>query len=291
MRWRPKACCEPPGRGHGLGVVDDDGEAGDLLRDAGRRVAPGDPVDEPRVERPGEGEAAGPGRVAAGQQPGLDPHERAGRGGLEEHVDVDLVDGAAPGQMRAGLPHGDAAELQGVAAVLVVDLQQPAAHARLDPSGDGPGRVVERDRRAQPPQVHLVGERHEGGGGVDPHLHLRRGRGRCGHGFLSCSTCRLNAPSCSLQWAWTWSSHARTPTRDSGRSRNTRTRASSGTRSSRTRSACQEDPQVAAHDGRGRAHGGRQLAGPVGTLAEQRHHLAPGRVREGVEHLVHSANS
>ena len=92
------------------------------------------------------------GSVAATADP------RAAGGQLEAHVDLDVVDRTVPGEAGAGLPHGDAPQLERLTRGLVVDLEQSPAHPRLAPLGHGPGPVVELDGRPHPPQVDFVGE-------------------------------------------------------------------------------------------------------------------------------------
>src|SRR5207245_1054893 len=112
-------------------------------------------------------------------------------------------------QPSARLPHEHAADLEALSALLVVDLHQPAAGARLEPHDAVPLGIEPVARVAPPPGPDLLREDVEGGARID----LDHGGDSDGVVRLHARVLRrlprvrsawaLNAPSCSFQNAST----------------------------------------------------------------------------------------
>jgi hypothetical protein len=87
----------------------------------------------------------------------------------------------------ARFPDRDAAELERIAARVVIDLQDAPAGAGLDPHRHCAAGVEEVDRATDPPAVDLARERGERAHRIDGHLDCRRRR-LAGHACSFSST-------------------------------------------------------------------------------------------------------
>jgi hypothetical protein len=105
-----------------------------------------------------------------GGDAGDDTYGGTGGGRIEADLDLHVVDGALPGQSPPRLPSCDSGQLQGLTGVVVVNLQQPAAHAGLAAHGQNPPTCMMVDRPSDPPQVEFFGESFERRPGFDRHL-------------------------------------------------------------------------------------------------------------------------
>jgi hypothetical protein len=187
-RIEPERRREPPGRGHGPVVVQDEVKPGLLLDLPRRGLASCAPFDEPVRHDAHERKAAGDVLIPTREHARVNLHSGSGFDRRESHIDLDIVDRTQPLQPRTGLPHGDATELEHVASRIVVHLEDAAADPGFTPAGDRARGVVVADRRPHPPVVHLVGERGERGRGIDPYVDRARDRGELGHGDAFPST-------------------------------------------------------------------------------------------------------
>ncbi len=98
----------------------------------------------------------------------LDDDARAASDRLELHLGENVVERARKRESSTGFPRGDAGPFEVVSRrVVVEDLHDPATDARLTAHLDHASTVSpEVDRAALPPEVHLFGERLEGGRGI-----------------------------------------------------------------------------------------------------------------------------
>jgi hypothetical protein len=193
-RRQAEGILEPARPGGRLRVVHLDREPREHLWRPVCRGAARAPGAEPRRDRAHPCQAAL--GLRAGRDRRVDRHPRAAAGhGFEQHLDLHLVDRAAPGKPLAGFPAGDPGQFERVRLVL---LQDPPADTGLTRDRDRSGGVEEVDRAAHPPEVHLLGEGAERGVRVGVDLDLRGDV----HAQPSIrDTCRWNEASCSSQWA------------------------------------------------------------------------------------------
>ena len=163
---------EPASGSRRPGVAEGETESRSVVELAGRRLAFLHPRAEPRR---GDGDERRATLVlAAFCNCRLEPDDRPGGRRLEEHVDRHVVQRALPGQTPSRLPRRDACQLQALAALRVVHLQDASTDTRLAPHLDELARVVRVDRPAYPPQVELVREHGEGRHRAGRHLDHRR---------------------------------------------------------------------------------------------------------------------
>jgi hypothetical protein len=171
-RLEAERVSEPARGGSGPRVPEREAESPKVAQLVRILAAPLHPRAEPGRRHPDERRAAAV--LATLRNCGLQPNPRAGRRRLEANVDRDVVERALPGQPLAGLPYGDAGQLQAFAGLGVVDLQDPAADAVLATHLDELPRVVRIDRAPHPPQVELIREGREGRPRVGGDLDRRR---------------------------------------------------------------------------------------------------------------------
>ena len=115
-----------------------------------------------------------PRSVAVGGDEVLDRHAGPAVDRREAHLGLDVVELALPGQSHARLPLREAGALEHLARRGIVEhLDDAPADAGLAAHLDDASAVApEVDRAADPPEVHLLGERMERGRGIHRDLDL-----------------------------------------------------------------------------------------------------------------------